>query len=183
MSSGVSKAIVSCYDFAPFRLVVDVGGNRGALLAEILKANPSARGINFDQPHVVSDAELRTAGVADRCELVGGDFFESVPRGGDAYVLKSIIHDWSDEESIKILRTVRKAMETSAKLLLVEQVVAPRNEGPATKFSDLNMLVLPGGRERTAEEFAQILEASGYRLSSVAAPGPDTYCVIEGLPV
>jgi hypothetical protein len=182
-SRGVAQAVVGAYDFSPFKLIVDVGGNRGALLAAILTTHPDARGINFDQPDVVSDADLKDAGVADRCELVGGDFFESVPPGGDAYVLKSIIHDWPDDDSIAILKTVRQAMKPDARLLIVEQVVAPPNEGPSAKFSDLNMLALPGGRERTEEEFARLFEASGFRLTQVAAPGPDTYCIIEGVPL
>jgi len=182
-SRGVSASVVQAYDFSQFKLIVDVGGNRGALLAAILTANPSARAINFDQPHVVSDADLAAAGVADRCELVGGSFFESVPSGGDAYVMKSIIHDWTDEESIEILKVCRKAMSPPAKLLVIEQVVGQPNEGTATKFSDLNMLALPGGRERTEEEFTQLFEQSGFRLTRVASPGPDTYCVIEGVPV
>jgi len=97
--------------------------------------------------------------------------------------MKSIIHDWTDEESIEILKVCRKAMSPPAKLLVIEQVVGQPNEGTATKFSDLNMLALPGGRERTKEEFTQLFEQSGFRLTRVASPGPDTYCVIEGVPV
>ena len=130
-SSGVAREVVASYDFSPFRLIVDVGGNRGLLLAAILRANPNARGINFDQPHVVSAADLKAAGVADRCELVSGDFFDSVPRGGDAYVMKSIIHDWSDQDSIAILRTVRKAMRPDARLLLSSKSWRRQTRGPS----------------------------------------------------
>lgn len=182
-SRGVSNMILKAYDFSQFNVIVDVGGSRGALLAAILKANPSARGVNFDQPHVVSDVDLKTVGVADRCELVGGSFFESVPAGGDAYIMKSIIHDWTDDESIEILKVCRKAMSPQAKLLVIELVVGPPNKGRATKFSDLNMLALPGGRERTEEEFAHLFYQAGFHLTQVARSGPDMFCVIEGVPV
>jgi hypothetical protein len=181
-SLAVAGGVVEAYDFSQFGLVVDVGGSRGALLAAILRSNPSVRGINFDQPHVVSDADLKASGVADRCELVGGDFFESVPAEGDAYVMKAIIHDWTDEESMRILKSVRAAVKPDSKLLLIELVVGAPNEGPQTKFMDLNMLVLPGGRERTEQEFAQLYEAAGFRLTQVIRVAPDGLCVIEGVP-
>ena len=182
-SSAVSRQVVAAYDFSQFSIVVDVGGGRGGLLAEILHANPDVHGILFDQPHVVSDELLTVAGVHERCDVVGGSFFESVPPGGDAYVLKSIIHDWEDDESKVILKTCREAISPDGKLLLVEQVVGPPNEGPMTKFSDLNMLVMPGGRERTEQEFAQLFKASGFKLTRVVETAPDQSCVIEGVPV
>lgn len=180
ISKSVSRLLLSAYDFSQYKVIVDVGGNRGTLLAEILTANPGVRGVVFDQPHVVSDDDLKAADVADRCEVVGGSFFESVPKGGDAYILKSIIHDWTDEDSVAILKVCRKAMTPGTKLLLIEQVVSAPNEGPVTKLSDLNMLALPGGRERTEEEFGQLYEASGFRLTRVVPTAPDGYCVIEG---
>jgi hypothetical protein len=182
-SSAVAPAIVAAYDFSVFPVIVDVGGNRGALLAAILAANPGPRAINFDQPHVVSDADLKAAGIRkDRYELVGGSFFESLPTGADAYIVKSIIHDWTDAESIDILRVCRKAMEPGAKLLIIDHVVPPANEGIVAKFLDLNMLVLPGGRERTEDEFRALLEASGFQLSRVLPTMPDNVSIIEAVP-
>lgn len=182
-STTSSRQVIAAYDFSPFSLIVDVGGGRGRFLADILAANPNVRGILFDQPHVVSDELLNAEGVAGRAEVAAGSFFESVPHGGDAYVLKAIIHDWEDADCITILRNVRKAIVSHGKLLLVEQVVGPPNVGPATKFSDLNMLVLPGGRERTEEEFARLYGASGFRLERVVRAIPDGMCVVEGVPV
>jgi hypothetical protein len=130
MSASDPTAVVQAYDWSRFRLVVDVGGGQGTLLAAILSAHPSSRGILFDQPAVVATAGtiLDGAGVADRCEAVGGDFFTSVPPGADAYVLKAIIHDWQDELAIAILRTCRSAMPATGRLLLVERVLEPPNE-------------------------------------------------------
>src|ERR687886_1390198 len=124
-SSGVVDAVVRSYDFSGIRVLLDVGGGEGVLLAAILAANPSLRGILFDQPHVVGTAGalLEWAGVADRCEVVGGSFFEAVPVGADAYLLKSVIHDWDDAAAIEILRACRAAMAVRGKLLVVERVV------------------------------------------------------------
>ncbi|MEX0684109.1 MAG: methyltransferase [Dehalococcoidia bacterium] len=181
-SRSVSGLLLAAYDFSQFSNVVDVGGNRGALLADILAANPTVRGVVFDQPHVASDEDLRTAGVADRCKVVVGSFFESVPEGGDAYILKSIIHDWPDQESAEILRVCRKSMGTGSRLLVIDRVIGDPNMGPATKFLDLNMLALPGGRERTEDEFRQLFDASGFRLTRVVPLGSDEASVVEGVP-
>jgi predicted O-methyltransferase YrrM len=127
--------------------LADIGGGQGELLARILAAYPTLRGILFDQPDVVRSAGalLERAGVADRCEVVGGSFFETVPAGADAYLLKSVIHDWDEEAAIEILRTCRAAMDEHGKLLVVERVIRPGNDPDPAKFSDLNMLVIPGG--------------------------------------
>jgi hypothetical protein len=172
-------SILGLYDFSAFGVIVDVGGGTGTMLASILSAHPPARGILFDQPHVVSKNPLVAAGVADRCEVIGGDFFEAVPDGGDAYLLRTVIHDWDDNDAIAILKACRKAMSRSAKLLLIERIVGPPNEDALAKFFDLTMLVFPGGRERNQEEYSRLLEAAGLCLSNVAGPGPDHYCVIE----
>jgi hypothetical protein len=173
------RTIFGLCDFSAFGVIVDVGGGNGTMLASILSAHPPARGILFDQPHVVSKDSLVAAGVADRCEVIGGDFFEAVPDGGDAYVLRTVIHDWDDDDAIAILKTCRKAMSGSAKLLLIERIVGPPNEDAHTKFLDLTMLVFPGGHERSPEEYSGLLEAADLRLSNVAGPGPDQFCVIE----
>lgn len=183
LSRRLAEAVVAAYDFARFGRVVDVGGGHGAMLAAILAAHPRMRGVLFDQPHVVAGAEavLRAAGVAERCEVAAGSFFEAVSGGGDAYLLKAILHDWDDAASAAILKTCRRAMRPETRLLVLERVVAPPNEVPEAKFSDLNMLVVPGGRERTREEFAALFAAAGFRLEAVVPTGT-RLCVIEGAP-
>jgi hypothetical protein len=182
-SKGVAEAIMAVYDFSQYRLIVDVGGGQGAMLASILAAYGGVRGIVFDQPHVVARAEtvLRTAGVADRCDAASGSFFEGVPGGGDAYLLKAVLHNWNDDASITILRRCRKVISVDGKLIVIERVVAPPNEIPDGKFSDLNMLVEPGGQERTAEEFHALFAAAGFRLTNVKSTGT-RWSVIEGMP-
>jgi len=178
-SRSSNAALLAAYDFGRFRTIVGVGGGNGALLAAVLAAHPDAQGVLFDQPHVVSRAAalLERAGVASRCRTVGGNFFESVPEGADAYLLRIVIHDWDDEASIRILTVVRHALAKDGRVLIVERVLAPANEGRDAKFSDLNMLVVPGGRERTREEFAALLEASGLRLERVLDTG--AFSVVE----
>jgi DNA-binding Lrp family transcriptional regulator len=179
----VLEAVVSSYDFGRYATVCDVGGNVGTLLAAILKRYPQVRGVLFDQPDVVSDAMpvLKTAGVEDRCELVGGDFFQSVPTGADAYIMKSIIHDWLDDEAVEILRICRSAMGDDARLLLVEQLLGEGSDPSQTAFSDLNMLVSPGGQERTLAEYGDLLAASGFTLTGATDTGTQAF-VIEATP-
>lgn len=166
LSRQVIDAVLAAYNFGCFATVIDVGGGNGAFLAAILAHHPASRGVLFDQPHVTSGAHplLTGAGVADRCAVVSGSFFEAVPVGGDAYVLKWILHDWEDEECLGILRSCRRAMAADARLLVVEQELCPPNEGPDAKFMDLTMLVGPGGRERTSDEYAALFEATGFRF-------------------
>ena len=155
LTRSANASILDAFDFGRFSTITDIGGGQGALLAAILARHAGLQGVLFDQPHVVSRASdvLETAGVADRCQVIAGDFFEAVPDGADAYLLKWIIHDWEDPEAISILRTCRNAMTSDATLLLIERIVGAPNDDPATKFSDLNMLVMPGGKERTIEEY------------------------------
>ena len=169
----VIRSLIDAYDFGRFGTIVDVGGGNGTLLRALLEAHPQLNGILFDQPHVVEGVDL-----GDRGRVVGGSFFESVPEGGDAYLLKWIIHDWEDEESVAILRTVRAQGGT---LLLVERVVEPPNEGPETKLGDLNMLVGPGGQERTLDEFSSLFDAAGYELVG-ETPTASGHHVIEAAP-
>ncbi len=178
-----TKSTVEAYDFSAFRVVVDVGGGHGTLLAAILASHPKVRGILFDLPHVVegAGAGLRAAGVSDRCEIVGGSFLEAVPAGGDAYVLQSVIHDWDDESSVRILQSCRRSMGRGAKLLLVELVVPTGNEDHPSKLSDLNMLVLCQGRERTAEEFSGLLAIAGLMLRRIL-PTSSPWSVLEAVP-
>lgn len=183
LSLGSAEAVVSAYDFSSFRHIVDVGGGQGLMLAAILRAHPHMHGTLFDQPDVVAGAKavLMQNGVIDRCDIVSGSFFETVPEGADAYLMRVVIHDWEDDEAIAILNVCRRAMRESAKLLLIERLVAPPNQMPATKFSDLNMLVSPGGRERTREEFSNLLGRSGFALTNVFPAG--IHNVIEARPL
>jgi O-methyltransferase domain/Dimerisation domain len=173
LSSGSAEAVIRAYDFSSFRHIVDVGGGQGLMLAAILRAHPHVSGTLFDQSDVVAGAKavLVERGVIDRCNIVGGSFFEAVPEGADAYLMRVVIHDWEDDEAIAILKVCRRAMRETAKLLLIERLVARPNEVPATKFSDLNMLVSPGGRERTRDEFSELFARSGFELTLVFPAG------------
>lgn len=161
-TGALDSAIVRGYDFGRFRHVVDVGGGHGALLAAILGSHPDVRGTLFDQPHVVARAPAR-----ERCEIAGGSFFESVPSGGDAYVLKSIVHDWGDDDAVAILRTVAAALEGDARVLLVERELAH----DSTPWLDLQMLVMLGGRERSEDEYARLFDAAGLRSVATTSVG------------
>jgi len=175
LSRRLNAALLESVDFGRFGTVVDVGGGNGALLAALLTAHPGMRGVLFDQPHVVAAAEP-----VERCEAVGGDFFEAVPPGGEAYVLKSITHDWSDEEVGRILASIRRAAAPGASVLIVERELGSPNQDLEAKLSDLNMLVLPGGRERTEEEFAALLSGAGLRYAG-ATPVTAGVHVFEGI--
>jgi orsellinic acid C2-O-methyltransferase len=183
----VSGEVARTYDFSAISRVVDVGGGYGELVAAVLTAYPQMRGVLFDLSHAIEKARphLEQAGVAERCELVVGSFFESVPHGADAYLLKSIIHDWDDERSLAILGTCRQAMGQEAKLVLVERIMPERMEvSPAHQMlaeSDLNMLVGPGGRERTEAEYRALLSTAGFHLARIL-PVAANYGVIEGVP-
>jgi len=176
----MSAAIVESYDFGQFARIADIAGGHGAQLAAILTRYPSTTGVLFDQPHVVAGADelLSGAGVSDRCSIVGGSFFESAP-AADAYLLKHILHDWNDDDCARILRTLRNAAPAHARLLVIERVVGPPNEDADTKLSDLNMLVGPGGIERTRDEFAELFATGGWRLVDAHDAGPRH--VIEGV--
>lgn len=180
----VLSGILDAYDFSRFETVCDVGGNVGTLLGGILKHYPAIRGIVFDQPDVVSGAEqvLKAAKVDDRCEAVAGDFFESVPSGADAYVLKSIIHDWRDPEALQILRNCRRAMRPGARLLVIEELIGQGPDPVQTAFQDLNMLVSPGGQERTLTQYGELFTAADLAFSSLTETGTPVF-VIEAEPV
>jgi hypothetical protein len=180
-------AVAAAYDFSRFARVADVGGGNGALLIGILRANPKLRGFVFDQPHVAerARAHLAESGVGDRCEVVGGSFFEKVPPGAEAYLLKHVIHDWNDAQAAEILRNVRAAVPAGGKLLLVEGVYPERIEANLASrgaaANDVNMLVVTGGRQRSAEEFRELYAASGFRLARIV-PTASGVAVIEGEP-
>jgi len=177
------EGLVRAFDFSRAGVVVDVGGGNGAVAAAILAANPSVTVVIEDQAQVLEGARafLGGGGLLDHCRLVTGDFFESVPEGGDVYVLSHIIHDWNDEAALKILRNCRAAAKTTSVLLLLESVVPPHGgTSPATLF-DVNMMVMLGGRERTEEEYRSLLAAAGFRLTRVTAVS-DRRSLIEAEP-
>lgn len=177
-----SVAVVNGYDFSSISKLVDVGGGHGFLLASILAKYGSVKGVLYDTPAIVAEAEklLTAHGVIDRCETAGGDFFDSVPTGGDAYIMKHIIHDWNDEQCITILKNCRKAMTDSGKVLVIEMIVPKSNEPSPAKFLDLQMLQYLPGCERTETEYRELFHKAGFELSRVV-PTMSPFSVIEGI--
>jgi len=176
-------SILAAYDFSSIQALVDVGGGYGVFLAAILSAYPTMRGILVDQAEVVGHAVpvLEAYGVAQRCETRSGDLFAAVPSGADCYLLKLILHDWNDERAHQILVNIRRAMTSSATLVLVERVILPGNEPQAAKLLDLAMLSFPGGRERTAVEWKALLRAAGFVLTGIV-PTEAGVSIIESRP-
>ena len=175
---------VAAHDFASYLVIADIGGGTGAFVCAVLSENPRQRAILFDQPHVVENAQptLAAAGVEERVEVVGGSFFDGVPSGADAYVLRRILHDWTDDACVEILCNVRRSMTPAARLIVIDAVVGPPNEDPFAKWLDLMMLVSAGGRERTDEEWVALLAEGGFRWVSTAAASA-TSSMIVGEPV
>jgi len=178
------KAVASAYDFSKAKVIADIGGGQGLLLSTILKSNPNLKGVLFDLPAVIKEAKnvIEKSGVAERCKLVGGSFFESISVTADIYILSSIIHDWDDKNSVTILKNCRKCMPTNSKLLLIETMIPPGNEPALGKLTDLNMLVLTGGMERTKSEFEQLFKQTDFKLANVIAT-PSPMNIIEAVPV
>lgn len=169
LSAYADGPLVEAYDFTPYPTIVDVAGGHGRLLAAILASAPNTHGVLFDLPDVVADAAplLQKLGVAQRVRLVEGSFFSDVPPGGDAYVLKHIVHDWSDDEALQILRNVRRAAPTGAALLLVETVIPEDTRDFIGKVADIEMLVFNDGRERTAKEYRRLLDEAGFEMTQI----------------
>ena len=178
-----TQAMLEVYDFSPFHTLVDIGGGNGTLIREVLLKHADLKGIVFDRPHVTDRTTtfLNDWGLTARCHSIGGDFFHEVPSGGDAYLLRHIIHDWTDEQSLAILKNIRKVIPDTGKLLLVESVIPPGNEPNFAKLLDLNMLVIPGGKERTEKQYTELYEAAGFRLQRIV-PTRMGVDVIEGVP-
>jgi O-methyltransferase domain/Dimerisation domain len=183
ISTWESKAVVAAYDFSGISTLIDVAGGHGLMLTTILKANRKMRGVLFDLPHVTAGATrlLRSGGVANRCQIVSGDFFTSVPEGGDACIMKHIIHDWDDERAIQILRNCHCAMQRGGKVLIVDAVIPSGNAAHFGKLLDLEMLALtPRGRERTRAEFRDLLQRSGFKFRRVI-PTETHLSLVEGV--
>jgi O-methyltransferase domain/Dimerisation domain len=179
----VGAAVADAYDFSQLGSLADVGGSHGMVLTILLNKFPQLRGVLFDLPQVVPGARplLEARGVAQRVEVVGGSFFESAPGGVDAYLLKNILHDWSDADSVRILKSIHAAAKPQAKLLLVEAVLEEGNAPQFAKVLDIEMLVIThGGRERNLREWKQLIEQSGFRFSRVV-PTASPASVIEAI--
>jgi len=176
-------AVLAAYDFSGYRKIVDVGGGHGRLLSMILAKATVTRGALYDLPAVVDGAgpELTKAGVGARCEVVGGSFFDSVPEGADAYLMKTILHDWNDDDSLKILANIRSAIAPDGKLVLLESVLPERSSSDLGLLIDLEMLVAVGGRERTHTEWAYLLSRAGFRLNRVVHTATPT-SIVEAVP-
>jgi hypothetical protein len=182
VSSVQLSDILAAYDFSRFEQIVDVGGGQGLLLHGILSANPRLHGVLADQPSVVAGADaLRSGPIADRCEVMGIDFFQSVPEGADAYVAKSIIHDWNDHDAVRILKNCRGAIRHDGTMLLIELILKPVNQPDFARLSDLQMLMGGGGRERTEAEFRALLAEAGFSLTRVI-PTAGFMSIIESQP-
>jgi hypothetical protein len=170
------------YNFSGIRTIVDVGGAHGMVLAHILKAAPTAHGILFDLPHAVAGAPptLEAAGVADRCEIVGGDMFISIPEGGDAYLLARVLFNWDDQHAAAILQNCRRAMTAGAKLIVVDIVEADSGRPLSAAFGDLNLLLTFGGHQRSAGEFRALFEAAGLCITNIL-PTKSHFKIVEGM--
>jgi hypothetical protein len=175
-----TQAMVEAYDFSRFAALADVGGGNGSLLKAVLQKHLRLKGILFDLPHVIERARpnLAAAGLAERCQLVSGSFFETAPSGVDAYLMRHIIHDWTDEQCLTILRNIHRAAPAGATLLLIESVIQPGNEPSFAKLLDLTMLVIPGGKERTEAEYRSLLASGGFELKRIV-PTAAEVSVIE----
>jgi hypothetical protein len=174
-------AMLEAYDFSSIGVLADVGGGNGSVLRAVLQRYPKMKGILYDLPGVVERAKagIQAAGLESRCQTIGGSFFDSIPTGAAAYMMRHIIHDWDDEKSIRILKNIHKAMSSEAKLLVVEGVIPPGNEPSFEKLLDLAMLIITGGKERTEAEYRALYEAAGFRLTRIV-PTRAGVSVIEG---
>jgi SAM-dependent methyltransferase len=183
LSQSDGPVVVASYDFSRFEHIVDVGGGVGALLAAILASAPNLRGTLLEMRHVIEQAKKGPilASFASRCDFAEGSFFETIPKGADAYILKHVIHDWDDERSAQILSNCRQAMRPSGTLLVIDRVVGPPNQPDQAKFLDLEMMVNAGGLERSEPEWHRLFATSGFRLERII-PMPAPQCILEATP-
>ena len=179
-----TKQMLEAYDFSKFETLMDIGGGNGSLLVEVLRANPKLKGVLFDQDHVIEAARvfLESHGVSSRCRLVSGDFFVSVPNGADACLLRHIIHDWDDETSVKLFKNIREVLPANGRLLVVEAVLPEGNTPHPGKLFDWIMMGIPGGVERTEDEFREILRKGGFKVERIV-PTAGLNSVIEAVAV
>lgn len=187
MACGVEAektAIIEAYDFSGILKLIDVGGGKGNLISAILKSNPKMEGVLYEQPGLFESTKdlLEKEGVSERCQFVAGDFFESVPAGGEVYILKHILHDWDDERAITILKNCHEEMPENGRILVVEIVIQPGNEQFEGKFADLFMLLFLKGAERTKKEYRVLFERAGFKLKKII-PTQGTASIIEGIRV
>ncbi len=178
-----SPAVAEAYSFDGINSMVDVGGGHGLLLATILAKNPHLKGTLYEVPHVIEGCRTGPlTPVMERCTLESGDMFSSVPAGADAYIMKHIIHDWPDDLCVRILTACRKGVNAGGKLLVVDNVIHPGNQFSPGKFLDLQMLIFPGGRERSEREFRDLFAAAGWRLTRII-PTAAADSIVEGIPL
>jgi hypothetical protein len=170
-----AQAVAASYDFSQFSTIVDVGGAQGSLISAIMQSYPHLEGILFDLPEVIANVS-----VDNKIRPIAGNFFESVPSGGDVYLMRWIVHDWDDEKSSLILKNCHRAMPDRSKLLLVESIIPPGNEPDPAKFIDIIMLLMAGGRERTEEEYRSLLRSNGFELTRVI-PTPSIFNILEAV--
>lgn len=182
LSNLAIKAVLEAYDFSGIETLVDIAGGHGRLLTSILAANPAVKGVLFDLPHVIAGAKEneQIKAVGPSCELTSGDFFVDVPAGADAYLMKHIIHDWDDEKALAILRNIKRVMKPGGRVLLIEAVITPANEQDFGKLLDIEMLVSPGGKERTAVEYRDLFARAGLSLARIVKT-KSPYSVIEAV--
>jgi hypothetical protein len=172
-SAQVARALLASHDLSQFKSFVDVGGGNGLLMEAILKAYPEARGVVFDLPEAIRDARprLEGCGLSTRCRLAEGSFFDSVPHGGDAYLLSRVLHDWNDDRAQAILHNTRRAMPQGATLFVIERILDTERPSLESTLADLSMMVMNGGRERTRDEFAGMLRSAGFKITGIAETG------------
>ncbi|MDY6897392.1 MAG: methyltransferase [Cyanobacteriota bacterium] len=184
-SKNIHTAVVEAYDFNNINCVVDIAGGQGMLITSILKANPHLTGILFDRPNVVAQSKnlLEKSQVSDRCKVVGGDFFVSIPSGSDAYIMSHIIHDWGDEDCIRMLKNIREVILSNGRLLVVDMVIPDGDTAHLSKWMDIDVMIMySDGRERTEEEFRNLFQAAGFKLTQIL-PTTTPVSLIEGIPI
>jgi O-methyltransferase domain len=181
-SAATGTAVAETYDFSGIHTLADIGGSQGLILSLVLQKYPNMRGILFDLPAVVKGAPsfIKSYGVESRIDVMGGDFFQSIPNGADAYLLKHILHDWSDEYCLRILKNIYAVTKPGTKLLVVDAVIGARNEHEFAKILDIQMLALLNGKERTQAEWKELLNAAGFQLTRVV-PTPSFAQVVEAV--